>query len=188
MSTGLAPPRAGPAVSRACRILLVPTGLRGCCPSQRSPRLPPRTPSYRTPHPMLGTLGHAVAGEVLTQLCFLGSVLVGQDGLHASSSGRLALPGELPALSITSIHLEQRWDHQKLPRCSLGSQGMLSSYPWPCAQVSSQGQPQTWSEWDKARTGENPGSRAQQQQGTPGDGGRPQDYLPNVYLLSARKK
>lgn len=59
-------------------------------------------------------------GYVLNQLCFLGSVLVGQDGLHASSSGRLALPGELPALSITSIHLEMRSD-QKLPRCSLGS-------------------------------------------------------------------
>lgn len=44
-------------------------------------------------------------GYVLNQLCFLSSVLVGQDGLHASSSGRLALPGELPALSITSIHL-----------------------------------------------------------------------------------
>lgn len=66
----------------------------------------PCTPSYPTRHPVLGTLGHAVAGEVLTQLCFLGSVLVGQDGLlHASSSGHLALPGELPALSITSIHL-----------------------------------------------------------------------------------
>lgn len=80
-------------------------------------------------------------GYVLTQFCFLGSVLVGQDGLYASSSGRLALPGELPALSITSIHLEKRVDHQKLPRCSLGSQGMLWSYVWPCAQVSSEDDP-----------------------------------------------
>lgn len=121
-------------------------------------------------------LGHAVR-DVLTPLCLLVWVLVGEDGLHAAASEGPARAGELLARSITSIHLGKGSD-VRAPEALTWSQGHAGRPVAGCQFLPK----------DTPKHGENPGSsavlpRPRQQTRPPG-----QVYLSNVYLLSARKK
>lgn len=61
------------------------------------------------PHGAKGSGGGDTGRAVVDTCCSACSALssAGQGGLHASSSGVPALPGEVLALSITSIHLRR---------------------------------------------------------------------------------
>lgn len=89
-----------------------------------------------TSGPLLGRLGMSSRGACAD--CFASWALSSsrQNGLHASS-GPPAFPGELLALSITSIHLQKGLSHQKAQEACLGSRA-LSGHLTVYAQIPSQ--------------------------------------------------